>query len=578
MNQDTKKMAPKGDIMNYDSKPWLKSYDPDVSHEIDITDRSLLDRFKRVTHQLNDRTAFHFLDISMTYEELMENADCFARCLVDHNLKKGDVVAINLPNTPQYLIALIGILKAGCVVSGLSPLLTPKEMAYQLNDSQAKALVTVDAIFEKKLVHIASELTHLKLVFPTGLLDFLPKYKQWLARWFKKVPTGKITDLPDKKIISFKESLYLYPPNVPDIELNQSDACFLQYTGGTTGKPKGALLTHGNAMANMFQFEDWAKMAWGQDIICSGFPMFHAAGLTIATMSICFGCNQIVIPDPRDTSRIIREYARFHPTFMANVPTLYLLLLQNPEFKKLDFSNLRVCVSAAAPFPVESMKQFEKIIGQGKLAELYGMTETGPVQTMNPFKGIKKSGSVGLPIQSTLIRIVDLDDGDTQLPFGEDGEIIVSGPQVMKGYYNKPEETAKALREHDGRIWMHTGDIGRMDEDGYVYIADRAKDMIIVGGYKVFSREVEDEIFAHPAIEQCAIIGTKNPERPETEIVKLVIQKSLEYKDKPDQVIQEEILALAKEKLSPYKVPKIFEFVDEIPLTHVGKVNKKALR
>jgi acyl-CoA synthetase (AMP-forming)/AMP-acid ligase II len=564
--------------MNYDSKPWLKSYDPDVSHEIEITDQSLLDRFIKVAQQLGERDAFHFLDISMTYNELMENADCFARCLIDHNLKKGDVVAINLPNTPQYLIALIGTLKAGCVVSGLSPLLTPKEMAYQLNDCHAKALVTLDAIFEKKLADIASELVHLKLVFPTGLLDFLPKYKQWLAKWFKKIPTGKIFDLPDKKIISFKEALYLYPPNLPEIELNQTDACFLQYTGGTTGMPKGALLTHGNAMANMFQFEDWAKMEQGEEIICSGFPMFHAAGLTLATMSICFGCTQIIIPDPRDTKRISRECARFHPTFMANVPTLYLMLLQDPEFKKLDFSNLRVCMSAAAPFPVESMKQFEKIIGTGKLAELYGMTETGPVQTMNPYKGIKKPGSVGLPLQSTLIRIVDLVDGNTQLPIGEDGEIIVSGPQVMKGYFNKPDETAKALREHDGLIWMHTGDIGRMDDDGYLYIADRAKDMIIVGGYKVFSREVEDEIFAHPAIEQCAIIGAKNPNRPETEVVKLVIQKSQEYKDKPDNEIQEEILTLAKERLSPYKIPKLFEFVNEIPLTHVGKVNKKALR
>jgi len=564
--------------MDYDSKPWFKSYDPDVSHEIEITDRSLLDRFNSVTQQLSEQNAFHYLDTSMTYDVLMKKANCFARCLVDHNLNKGDVVAINLPNTPQYLIALIGTLKAGCVVSGLSPLLTPKEMTYQLNDCKAKALVTLDAIFEKKVVDIASELSYLKLVFPTGLLDFIPKYKQWMAKLIKKIPTGKISNLPGKKIVSFKKVLNLYPSNAPDIELNQTDACFLQYTGGTTGKPKGAQLTHRNAMANMFQFEDWAKMAWGEEMICSGFPMFHAAGLTIATMSICFGCTQIIIPDPRDTNRISRECARFHPTFMANVPTLYVLLLQNPEFIKLDFSKLRVCISAAAPFPVESMKQFEKVIGHGKLAELYGMTETGPIQTMNPYKGIKKMGSVGLPFQSTLIRIVDLVDGKTQLPFGEDGEIIVSGPQVMEGYYNKPEETAKALRNHDDRIWMHTGDIGHMDEDGYLYLSDRAKDMIIVGGYKVFSKEVEEEIFAHPAIEQCAIIGTKNPNRPESEVVKLVIQKRQEYKKIPDHVIQEEILALAKERLSPYKIPKLFEFVDEIPLTHVGKVDKKALR
>jgi len=564
--------------MIYDSKPWLKSYDSDVSHEIEIVDNSLIERFNRVREQLGDHTAFQFLDVTMTYESLMENADCFARCLADHNLKKGDVVGINLPNTPQYLIALIGTLKAGCVVSGLSPLLTPKEMIYQLNDCQAKALVTLDAIFEKRLTKIAEDVPDLKLIFPTGLLDFLPKYKQFLARWLKRVPTGQISDLPNKKIISFKEALYLYPPNAPNLDIKKSDACFLQYTGGTTGKPKGALLTHGNAMANMTQFEDWAKMEWGKELICSGFPMFHAAGLTLATMSVCFGCLQIIIPDPRDTKRITRECAKFKPTFMANVPTLYLLLIQDPEFKKLDFSNLRVCMSAAAPFPVESMKQFEEIIGPGKIAELYGMTETGPVQTMNPYKGNKKPGSVGLPLQSTMIRIVDLVDPTTPVPIGEEGEIIVSGPQVMKGYFNKPEETKKVLREYDGRIWMHTGDIGRMDEDGFIYIVDRAKDMINVGGFKVFSREVEEEIFAHPAVEQCAIIGIVNPDRPETEVVKLVIQKSLEYKDKPDEVIKEEILQLARERLSPYKIPKLFEFIEEIPLTHVGKVNKKALR
>ncbi|MBF0449947.1 MAG: AMP-binding protein [Candidatus Magnetomorum sp.] len=564
--------------MIYDSKPWLKSYDPGVSPEIEITDRSLIERFNRVRQQLGKNMAFQFLDITMNYETLMKNADCFARCLADHNLKKGDVVAINLPNTPQYLIALIGTLKAGCVVSGLSPLLTPNEMIYQLNDCQAKALVTLDAIFEKRLTEIADDLPHLKLIFPTGLLDFLPKYKQVLARWLKRVPYGQVTDLPNKKIIKFKEALYLYPPNAPNVDIDQSDACFLQYTGGTTGKPKGAVLTHGNALANIFQFEDWTKMEWGIDIVCSGFPMFHTAGLTLATISVCFGCMQIIIPDPRDTKRITRECSRLHPTFMANVPTLYLLLLQDEDFKKLDFSNLRVCISGAAPFPVESIKQFEEIIGPGKMAELYGMTETGPVQTINPYKGVKKQGSVGLPLQSTCIRIVDLITGTQQIPIGKEGEIVVSGPQVMKGYFNKPEETAKTLREHDGRMWMYTGDIGRMDEDGYLYIVDRAKDMINVGGFKVFSREVEEEIFAHPAVEQCAIIGSVNPKRPETELVKLIVQKSQEYKDKPDEIIKKEILEMARERLSPYKVPKIIEFLDEIPLTHVGKVNKKALR
>ncbi len=244
----------------------------------------------------------------------------------------------------------------------------------------------------------------------------------------------------------------------------------------------------------------------------------------------------------------------------------------------LEFSQLKAWASGAAPFPVEAVKSLEAVIGEGKMVEVWGMTETSPLITVNPYLGKKKVGSVGLPFPSTRLRVVDLNDGETQVPLGEEGELICSGPQVMKGYLNKPEETRNALREHDGAVWMHTGDVGRLDEDGYVYVVDRAKDMIIVGGYKVFSSEVEDKLFKHPAIGMCALIGLPNPERPDSEIVKLVVQKSEEYQGKSDEEVEAELRAFAKENLAAYKVPKLYEFVEAIPLTSVGKVDKKVMR
>ena len=564
--------------MIYNEKPWLKSYDPGVKEEISINENSIVDRFNKINKDFLNSPAAHFLGNTYNFEELMELADSFARCLADHNLTTGDVVAINLPNTIQYLIAIVGTIKAGCIVSGLSPLLSNDEIIFQLNDCKAKAIVTLDAIFEKKIFQISDKLQYLKFVITTNIVDFLPWYKRAIAKLLRKVPTGKVKSLSNKKVMTLKDLLISYPSSAPDIKIDQNTPAFLQYTGGTTGFPKGAVLTHGNVLANCFQLEEWVKMRWGEELILSGYPMFHAAGLTVALMGICFGCAQILIPDPRNVKYIINEYKTYKPTFIANVPTLYLMLLKETKFQKLDFSSLRVCVSAAAPFPVEGIKKFEEVIGKGKLIELYGMTETGPIQTMNPYMGLKKIGSVGLPFPSTNIKIVDLIDSKKELPIGDEGEILVSGPQVMKGYHNKEEETNKVLTYEDGQKWMHTGDIGKMDEDGYVYLVDRAKDMIIVGGFKVFSREVEDILYKHPAIEVCAIIGEPDINRPETETVKLYIQKSESCKDRIDSELKDDITAFAREKLSSYKVPKIIEFIDKIPLTSVGKVDKKALR
>ncbi|MEW6265834.1 MAG: AMP-binding protein [Thermodesulfobacteriota bacterium] len=564
--------------MVYLQRPWLKSYDHGVRTDVEITDQSLPARWAEIRRDCGGQPALHFLGVTLTFDQLMALADRFAQALIRNGLVKGDLVAINLPNIPQFPIALIGAMKAGCAISGLSPLNTADEMVYQLNDSNAKALVTLDAIFEHRFAKVADRVPGLKLVAPAGLVDFLPKVKQILAKWLKKIPSGRIMPLPDKEVIAFKDILTRYPAQTPEVKITQEDVCLIQYTGGTTGPPKGAVLTHKNVLANVTQFNEWTKLERGREVMLSGFPMFHLAGMGVAMISMSMGVAQVLIPDPRNTKHIIKEFAKYKPNMMTNVPSLYLMLLAEPEFKNLEFSQLRFCVSGAAPFPVDGINALEAVVGKGKLMEVYGMTETSPLQTCNPYQNPKRIGSVGLPFPSTYIRIMNLDAPDQDVPLGQEGEIVVAGPQVMQGYHNKPAETAHALRQHDGQVWMHTGDVGRMDEDGFVYVVDRAKDMIIVGGFKVFSSEVEDKLYQHPAIEFCALIGVPNPERPETEIVKLVVQKKAAYKDKPNEEVKAELLAFAREKLSPYKVPKIVEFVEAIPLTAVGKVDKKALR
>jgi acyl-CoA synthetase (AMP-forming)/AMP-acid ligase II len=290
------------------------------------------------------------------------------------------------------------------------------------------------------------------------------------------------------------------------------------------------------------------------------------------------GNTQILIPDPRNTKHICEEFARYLPTAMANVPSLYQMLLAEPMFKTLNFTQVKGCLSGAAPFPVESFKSLETLLGEGKVVEVYGMTESSPLLTMNPYKGLKKIGTVGVPIQNTFIKLMDLETGEREVEVGEEGEIAARGPQIMKGYWNKPEETAHALRTLHGETWLYTGDVAKRDADGYFTIVDRAKDMLNVGGFKVFSKEVEETLYEHPAIQFCAVIGLPNPERPGSEVVKAVIQLSSVFKEKDRHAVEQELIQYCQENMAPYKRPKSIEFVESLPLTAVGKVDKKALR
>ncbi|MFX0080661.1 MAG: AMP-binding protein [Candidatus Hodarchaeota archaeon] len=567
--------------MSYKDRFWKKNYDPGI-HDLDPKEfeTSFIQGTRRTFEEVPDKVAFFFYGTEVSYGELDKLSNEFANMLIENGLKKGDVLAICLVNIPEYVIGVLGGLKAGLIVSGVSPLLSAVQIHYQLNDlgsgGKQLALLSLDAVFAGHITKIYDKIPALKLVIATSIGGFMPKMLARLGKMFHKIPKGKITALEGKIVYEYhKDVKGNYSDELPDIKVSPDDIAFIQYTGGTTGPPKGAMLSHRNFVSDVKIFQHWLSWEFGKGFGLSGFPFFHIAGLFTCANVIMLGWSQILIPNPRDTDHIIKEMLKYRPSVLANVPTLYQMLLKNPKFKKIDREMIDYVISAAAPFPKESQEILESVIGEGKLIELYGMTETSPLTIGNPSKGKKKLGHVGLPFPNVDFKLLDPDTG-AEVPIGEPGEICVKGPMVMQGYYNKPEETKKA-KDADG--FMHTGDMGAMDEEGYVKIVDRTKDMIIVGGYKVFSAKLEDTLTKHPAIEMVATIGVPNPERPGSEIVKAFIQLDPDFKyDGNEEALKEDILAFAKENCAPYEVPKSFEITEELPLTSVGKVDKKLLR
>lgn len=554
---------------------WTRAYDPGLT-DLDPADweTSYVDAVRPVFEKYPQKIAFAFMGTEVSFAELDRYANRMAHMLLSNGLKRGDVVGINLPNIPEYIITWLGVLRAGCVVSGVSPLLSAEEMAYQLKDSDARGLVTLDAIFAGRLTSIAADLPKLKIVVAASVGGFLPGLKRFLGKLVGKIPKGKVTPLPGKTVLTMEAVIKAttYPDSPPDVTISPDDIAYIQYTGGTTGLPKGALLSHRNSVADLLIVQAWLSWKQGAGLALSGFPFFHIAGLFFNANCIYLGWTQVLIPNPRDTDHICAEIARYKPTTLVNVPSLFQLLIANPKFKALDHSNLEVCICAAAPFPEESQKDLEAVVGAGKLLEVYGMTETAPLTTANPSKGQRKLGSIGLPLLNTEIKLVDPASGQAVAP-GEAGEICVRGPQVMVGYYNKPEETRAAI---DAEGFMHTGDVAVMDAEGYLRIVDRTKDMIIVGGFKVFSTKVEKVLAEHPAIDMVATVGVPNPQRPGSEIVKAFVQLQPGHEEGP--ALQAAITEFASGKLAPYEVPKVIEFRKELPLTPIGKLDKKVLR
>jgi long-chain acyl-CoA synthetase len=556
---------------------WKKSWDKGLA-DLDPKEweTSLIDAFRPTFDKFPNKAALAFMGTEITFKEVDALSNRFAHMLIANGFKKGDLVGINLPNIPEYVIAWLGALKAGCAVSGVSPLLSTEEMQYQLLDSDAKGLVTLDAIFAARLTKIADSLPKLKVVVAAGIGGFMPPIKRFLGTLLKKIPTGPVTPLAGKTVYRMEEITKpgAFSDQQPKVTVTPDDIAYVQYTGGTTGAPKGAMLSHRNAVSNVLVVGKWLGWEKGKGPALSGYPFFHIAGLFINEMGHYLGWTQVLIPNPRDTKHITNEIAKYRPTALINVPSLYQLLMAEPKFRKLDHSALTACISSASPFPEQSQKQLEEIVGKGKLIENYGMSETSPLIASNPSRGKKKLGSIGVPILNTDVKLVDPTTGK-EAPIGQPGEICAKGPQVMVGYYKKPEETKHAI-DKDG--YMHTGDVAIMDEEGYLKIVDRTKDMIIVSGFKVFSVKVEDVLTQHPAIDMIATIGVPNPDRPGSEIVKAFVQLTPEHAGGDKEALKKDILAFAKDKLTPYEVPKVIEFMDALPLTAVGKLDKKRLR
>lgn len=559
-------------------KLWKRSWDPGLT-DVDPQrfETSYVEVVRRAFEEQPQKTALAFMGVQITFADLDRYSNRFAHMLLAQGFEKGDVVGINLPNIPEYVIAWLGTLRAGCVVSGVSPLLSPEEMEYQLTNSRARGLVTLDAIFAARLVKIAPRLPDLKVVVAASVGGFLPPVKRILGKMLGKIPKGVVGPMEGRTVLRMEEVIKSarFPHHPPQVQIGPDDIAYIQYTGGTTGLPKGAMLSHRNAVADLIIVQTWLQWKFGSGPALSAFPLFHIAGLFFCANCVFLAWTQILVPNPRDTDHICRELARYTPIAVVNVPSLWQMLIANPRFQSLDHSRVEACISAASPFPAEDQQKLEAIVGPGKLLEVYGMTETAPLTVMNPAKGPKKLGSIGLPILNTDLKLIE-PGGSRGVPVGQPGEICVRGPMVMVGYFENPEETRLAI---DAEGFLHTGDVVVMDEDGFLRIVDRTKDMIIVGGFKVFSRKVEDVLAQHPAVEMVAIVGRPNPERPGSELVKAYLKVSPAYPHEGDgSALEAQIASFARERLAPYEVPKQITVVQEMPLTAVGKIDKKVLR
>jgi long-chain acyl-CoA synthetase len=446
-----------------------------------------------------------------------------------------------------------------------NPLYSDKELEHQFNDSGSVALITVDLLVDR-MAALRSK-TKIKQIVYTGIGDYLPVVKRVLGRWLNKYPHVKeVKSYPN--LYSWKECLAKYPPNPPAVKIGMDDVAMYQYTGGTTGVSKGVMLTHGNLSKQVQQIEAWfPQFGSGDGIILGALPYFHVFGLsTTMNYAIYKGWAQGLVPKPQPEP-LLEAIRTYRPTFAPLVPTMYIGMLNHPDLKKTDMSCIKGAFSGSAPLPVEVIHDFEKATGAA-IAEGFGMTETTPVTHTNPFAGgARKVGSVGLPISDTLCRIVDLEDGVTDMPVGERGEMIIKGPQVMLGYKGRPDATAEMIR--DG--WCYTGDIATMDEDGYFYIVDRKKDMIISGGYNVYPRDIDEVFYQHPKVQEACSIGIPHPVRGESVKVFVVLKEG-------ETATQAELIDFCKKQLAAYKLPAEIEFRKELPKSNVGKILRKDLR
>ncbi len=547
--------------------PWLEEYASGVPAEIDMDEfDSVVDVINKSCAEFSDQVAYVNFGAELTYGQVDRHCAAFAARLQALGLKKGDRIAIMLPNVLQYPIALFGALRAGLVVVNTNPLYTARELKHQLNDSGAKAIVIMEN-FASVLEAVIDD-TEVEHVILTSMGDMVgfPKgaIMNFVLRHVKKmVPKYNLPDAMQFKTALAQGASEQFEP----VNLDHDDLAFLQYTGGTTGVSKGAMLTHGNMVANMQQSSAWLgeNIVMGQEVIITALPLYHIFALTANCLVFMkFGGKNILITNPRDMPGFVKELGKHKFTSITGVNTLFNGLLNTPGFEDLDFSNLRMTLGGGMAVQRAVAERWKKTTGV-PLIEAYGLTETSPAACINPMTLEDYNGAIGLPISSTACRVIDTEGNP--LPADETGELCVKGPQVMKGYWNRPEETAKVL---DDEGWLKTGDMAKMDEKGYFYIVDRKKDMILVSGFNVYPNEVEDVVAAHPKVLEVGAIGA--PDEKSGEVVKVVVVR------KDDSLTVKELREYCREELTGYKVPKYVEFVEELPKTNVGKILRRELR
>ncbi|MGG3450800.1 long-chain-fatty-acid--CoA ligase [Domibacillus aminovorans] len=547
-------------------KPWLAHYPPEIPATIHYPEQPLPLFLTKAAAEYRDKIAIEFLGKKLTYKELYDSALKMAAYLKKIGVKKGDRVAIMLPNSPQAVISFYGVMYAGAVVVQFNPLYKEREIEYQLKDCGAKVMIALDLLYPR-IQHIISN-TQLEHTIVTAIKDYLPFPKNILYPFIQKKQTGMVVHIENRNN-NHHFTKIMAGPTVKEELLNiniENDPAVLQYTGGTTGFPKGVILTHKNLVANASMCVAWMyKYRPGAEILLGIIPFFHVYGMTtVMILSVMQGYKMVLLPK-FDSKTTLKTIQKQKPTIFPGAPTIYVALLNDPNMTKYDLSSIDACISGSAPLPVDIQKKFENVTG-GKLVEGYGLTETSPVTHANFIWGDRIKGSVGVPWPDTDAAIYSMQTNELVEKPGELGEIVVKGPQVMKGYWNRPEETEQSFK--DG--WLLTGDIGYMDENGFFYVVDRKKDIIIAGGFNIYPRDVEEVLYEHESIQEAVVAGIPDPYRGETVKAYIVLKEDRH-------VTEKELDDYCRKNLAVYKVPHVYDFRDELPKTAVGKILRRVL-
>jgi long-chain acyl-CoA synthetase len=550
-----------------EDRPWFKFYDPGVRKHIDYPSVPLFHFLEDSAQKYPNRPCVVFKGGKISYAEMDELTDRLAAAFTAMGVKKGDPVGIFMPNTPQFVIAYYAILKAGGIVVATNFLYTPREIEHQLNDAGVEVMIVLSNFYEK--VKEVQPKTKLKKLIVTNIKEYFPAFLKIMFTLAMEKKMGARVTLRDDDVWLQDVLKRFGAEDQPKINISPDDRALFQYSGGTTGLSKAAVALHRNLVANTLQIREWMPdVRYGEEIVLMAIPLYHVYGM-IAGMSfaISSGSTLILIVDPRDMSDVLGSIAKYRPTLYPGVPAMYNAINNHPDVVagKVDVSSIRGCISGSAPLMGETKEKFDALTG-GRLVEGYGLSEAPTATHCNPLYGKTRTGSIGIPLPDVDSRIVDLDDGATVLPPGEIGELVLKSPNVMVGYHNMPTETANSLRNG----WLYTGDIARMDEDGYFYIVDRKKEVIKPSGFQVWPREVEEVIAENPKVFEVGVAGIPDAYRGET-VKAWVVLKPGESAD------AEEIRAWCKERLAPFKVPTHVEFRDEIPKTTVGKILRREL-